>query len=66
MERTYMNIRNNFIRNNEKLETSQSPIPWWMPKQAVIQLSVKQETKQIPKDPYENGKRKCEKALNKL
>lgn len=37
-----------------------------MPKQIVIQPSVKQETIQIPKDPYENGKRKCEKALSKL
>lgn len=66
MERPYMNIHNSFIHKNQKLETSQSPITRWMPKQIVIQPSVKQETIQIPKDPYENGKRKCEKALSKL
>lgn len=37
-----------------------------MPKQIVIQPSVEQEIIQISKDPYENGKRKCEKVLSKL
>lgn len=32
----YMNVQNNFIHFNEKLETPQMPINWWITWQIVV------------------------------